>query len=79
LAATSISTPVTSRGLGAALHKACITFAREAGYKKITMWTHGVLTAARHVYQKAGFTLTSIEDRHAWGQDVVAEFWDLNL
>jgi DNA-binding MarR family transcriptional regulator/N-acetylglutamate synthase-like GNAT family acetyltransferase len=66
-------------GLGTALTDACVTFARQAGYKKITLWTHSVLTAARHVYQKAGFTLTSSEKRHSWGKDVVAEFWDMNL
>jgi hypothetical protein len=38
-----------------------------------------VLIAARHVYEKAGFVLTSSEPRHTWGQDVVAEFWDLEL
>lgn len=66
-------------GLGAALTEACVAFARQAGYKKITLWTHSVLTAARHVYQKAGFTLTSSEKRHSWGKDVVAEFWDMDL
>ena len=55
------------------------TFAREAGYKKVTLWTHSVLTAARHIYEKAGFTLTSSEQRQSWGQDVVAEYWDLEL
>jgi ribosomal protein S18 acetylase RimI-like enzyme len=66
-------------GLGTALTEACVTFAREAGYKKITLWTHSVLTTARHVYRKAGFTLTSSEKRHSWGKDVVAEFWDMEL
>jgi DNA-binding MarR family transcriptional regulator/GNAT superfamily N-acetyltransferase len=66
-------------GMGAALIDACVSFAREAGYKRITLWTHSVLTAARHIYQKAGFTLTSSENRHSWGQDVVAEFWDMEL
>jgi DNA-binding MarR family transcriptional regulator/GNAT superfamily N-acetyltransferase len=66
-------------GLGTQLTGACVSFAREAGYKKITLWTHSVLTAARHVYEKAGFTLTSSEPRHSWGKDVVAEFWDLTL
>jgi DNA-binding MarR family transcriptional regulator/N-acetylglutamate synthase-like GNAT family acetyltransferase len=67
------------RGLGTKLTDECIRFARERGYKQITLWTHSVLKAARHVYEKAGFTLTSSEKRHTWGQDVVAEFWDLNL
>jgi DNA-binding MarR family transcriptional regulator/GNAT superfamily N-acetyltransferase len=66
-------------GLGTRLVDECIRFARAAGYKKITLWTHSVLTAARHVYEKAGFTLTSSEKRHTWGKDVVAEYWDLEL
>jgi DNA-binding MarR family transcriptional regulator/ribosomal protein S18 acetylase RimI-like enzyme len=66
-------------GLGNRLTQECISFARQAGYKKITLWTHSVLTAARHCYEKAGFTLTSSEKRHTWGQDVVAEYWDLTL
>ena len=66
-------------GLGAQLVDECVRFARSVGYTKITLWTHSVLSAARHVYEKAGFTLTSSEPRHSWGNDVVAEFWDLDL
>ena len=66
-------------GLGARLVDECVRFARAAGYKKITLWTHSVLTAARHIYEKAGFRLTSSEKRKSWSQDVVAEFWDLEL
>jgi DNA-binding MarR family transcriptional regulator/GNAT superfamily N-acetyltransferase len=65
--------------LGGRLVDECIRFARAAGYKKMTLWTHSILAAARHVYEKAGFTLTSSEPRHTWGKDVVAEFWDLEL
>jgi DNA-binding MarR family transcriptional regulator/N-acetylglutamate synthase-like GNAT family acetyltransferase len=66
-------------GLGTRLVDECVRFARAAGYRKITLWTHSILSAARHVYERAGFTLTSSEPRHTWGQDVVAEFWDLEL
>jgi DNA-binding MarR family transcriptional regulator/N-acetylglutamate synthase-like GNAT family acetyltransferase len=66
-------------GLGARLVDECVRFARQAGYKKITLWTHSILTAARHIYEKAGFTLTSSEPRHSWSKDVVAEYWDLRL
>jgi DNA-binding MarR family transcriptional regulator/GNAT superfamily N-acetyltransferase len=66
-------------GLGAKLVDECVSFARACRYKKITLWTHSILTAARHIYEKAGFTLTSSEKRHSWGHDVVAEFWDLDL
>jgi DNA-binding MarR family transcriptional regulator/GNAT superfamily N-acetyltransferase len=65
--------------LGAKLVDECVRFARKAGYRKITLWTHSVLTAARHIYEKAGFTLTSSEKKHTWGKDVVAEYWDLEL
>jgi DNA-binding MarR family transcriptional regulator/N-acetylglutamate synthase-like GNAT family acetyltransferase len=66
-------------GLGTRLVDECVSFAREAGYKQITLWTHSILTAARHVYERAGFTLTSSEKRKSWGKDVVAEYWDLML
>jgi DNA-binding MarR family transcriptional regulator/GNAT superfamily N-acetyltransferase len=66
-------------GLGQRLVDECVRFARQAGYKKMTLWTHSVLTAARRCYEKAGFTLTSSEPKHSWGKDVVAEYWDLTL
>jgi ribosomal protein S18 acetylase RimI-like enzyme len=66
-------------GIGKRLVDECVSFARSAGYRKVTLWTHSVLTAARHIYETAGFTLTSSEKRHTWGKDVIAEFWDLAL
>ena len=66
-------------GLGHRLVDECVKFARQADYRKITLWTHSVLTAARRVYEKAGFTLTASEPRHTWSKDVVAEYWDLDL
>jgi len=65
--------------LGQRLVDECVKFARAAGYQRITLWTHSILTAARHIYESAGFTLTSSEKKHSWGQDVVAEYWDLDL
>ncbi len=50
-------------GLGTRLIDECVRFAREAGYHKITLWTHSMLTAARHIYEKAGFTLTCSEPK----------------
>ncbi len=66
-------------GLGARLVDECVRYARSAGYKTMTLWTHSVLTAARHIYQKSGFTLTRSEARQSWGQPVVSEHWDLEL
>jgi DNA-binding MarR family transcriptional regulator/N-acetylglutamate synthase-like GNAT family acetyltransferase len=66
-------------GLGARLVDECIRCARRAGYKKITLWTHSVLKAARHIYQNAGFRLMRTERHNSWGPPVVSEFWDLDL
>jgi DNA-binding MarR family transcriptional regulator/ribosomal protein S18 acetylase RimI-like enzyme len=67
------------RGLGTRLTDECVRFAKAAGYRGITLWTHSVLTAARHVYSKAGFTLTSNEKRKSFGKQVVSEIWDLKF
>jgi DNA-binding MarR family transcriptional regulator/GNAT superfamily N-acetyltransferase len=65
--------------LGARLVDECIKFARKAGYRSMTLWTHENLTAARAIYAKAGFTLTSSEKKKSFGKNVVAEYWDLRL
>ena len=67
------------RGIGARLVEEAVRFARTAGYRKITLWTHSVLTAARHIYQNAGFKLMRSEEHQDWGQPVVSEHWDLEL
>jgi DNA-binding MarR family transcriptional regulator/GNAT superfamily N-acetyltransferase len=67
------------RGLGMRLTDECVRFAKVAGYRGITLWTHSVLAAARHVYGKAGFTLTSSEKRKSFGKQVVSEIWDLKF
>ena len=66
-------------GLGRHLTDECVRFARHTGYRKMTLWTHSVLTAARHIYQQAGFTLMRSERHQSWGRPVVSEHWDLEL
>ena len=66
-------------GIGARLVDECVGFARENGYRKITLWTNSVLVAARHIYKKAGFRLVHKERHHSFGQALVGETWDLTL
>jgi hypothetical protein len=56
-----------------------VRFARESGYQKIVLWTQDNLTAARHIYSKAGFVKTAQEPHHSFGYDLVAETWELEL
>jgi DNA-binding MarR family transcriptional regulator/N-acetylglutamate synthase-like GNAT family acetyltransferase len=66
-------------GLGAKLINECIRFARNSGYKKMTLWTNSNLLAARHLYQKAGFQLLDQDAHHSFGHDLVGETWELQL
>jgi N-acetylglutamate synthase-like GNAT family acetyltransferase len=66
-------------GLGKRLVEECVRFAKQAGYKKITLWTQSDLDAARGIYKKAGFRLVQKKKHHSFGHDLVAEIWDLKL
>ena len=66
-------------GVGRALTEQCIRFAREAGYREITLWTQSILVAARGIYQAAGFRRVKEEKHRSFGVDLVGETWDLKL
>ena len=66
-------------GIGGRLVDECIRFARQAGYKAITLWTQKNLLAATHIYRKAGFRLVHEEPHHSFGHDLIAQTWELAL
>lgn len=71
---------VRGLGLGQRLVAECVRFARDAGYKKILLWTQSELAAARRIYQGAGFELVQEEKHRSWSRtDLVAETWELKL
>jgi DNA-binding MarR family transcriptional regulator/N-acetylglutamate synthase-like GNAT family acetyltransferase len=66
-------------GLGAKLVDEVIRHATARGYRTVTLWTNDVLTAARRVYERAGFTLQHEAPHHAFGKDLVEQTWSLTL
>jgi GNAT superfamily N-acetyltransferase len=66
-------------GIGKRLVQECVRFSRQVGYRKITLWTMNVLTAARGIYEKAGFQLVASEPYDQFGDGLLAETWDLAL
>lgn len=67
-------------GIGGRLIDECIRFARQAGYKKIALWTQSELVAARRLYKRAGFTITAKEPHDSFSRKgLVAETWELEL
>lgn len=67
-------------GIGRRLVAECVRFAREAGYRKMMLWTQSELGAARRLYQEAGFKLVARQRHRSWGRkDLVSETWVMKL
>jgi DNA-binding MarR family transcriptional regulator/GNAT superfamily N-acetyltransferase len=66
-------------GLGRALVREAMRFAREAGYRRMVLWTNEVLVAARAIYVAEGFELLSSEPHESFGASLVGEHWSRPL
>jgi len=67
-------------GIGKRLVEECVRFSRDAGYKKVVLWTQSELHAARHLYQQAGFKVVDKQRHDSFGRKgLVAETWELKL
>jgi Transcriptional regulators len=66
-------------GLGRLLVEQSLAFARQAGYRKVSLWTNDILHAARHIYLTLGFTLVSEERHKMFGPELNGQTWELDL
>lgn len=71
----------TARGLGIGerLVDEMIQFSRNAGYKRIVLWTQSDLVSARKIYKAKGFELTGTEGHELFGSPLTAETWEMRL
>jgi len=66
-------------GVGRMLVEECVNFARQAGYRSMTLWTQNNLTAARKLYQSVGFECVGSESHTSFGQTLTGETWTLQF
>jgi GNAT superfamily N-acetyltransferase len=66
-------------GAGRRLFDTVVDAARAAGYERLELMTFRDLEAAREIYRRGGFELTSSEHMVRWGRELDWERWELAL
>ena len=66
-------------GLDSRLVNECVQFARDAGYRKVVLWTQKNLSAARHIYSQVGFQKIAEEPHDKFGRNLIDETWSLDF
>lgn len=74
-----MSDALRGRGVGNWLLTTAIDFCRSRGYTRVYLWTFEGLSAARHLYEKIGFTLVEQRRGTQWGTTVNEQRFELRL
>ncbi len=67
------------RGLGRFLLNHCMSFAKQAGYKKMTLWTHESHLAACALYVATGWSCASSKPVLSFGVPLIEQQWEITL
>ena len=74
-----VDPPARGRGLGTRLVGEAVAFARQQGYRRVSLWTVSSLGAAARLYLAAGFRLVEERPAHHWGVDVVEQRYERGM
>ena len=66
-------------GIGGRLIDESLRFARQAGYRRIVLWTHSILVDACRLYERAGFRLLEEAPYQGFGRQLVSQVWGRDL
>lgn len=68
-----------SVGLGKKLMETALGYCQERGMERVFLWTVKDLEAARHLYEKYGFSPVETNEHFLWGRQIVEEKWERQM
>ena len=74
-----VDPPARGQGIGSRLVEQAVGFSRKAGFRKMALQASTVLSAAKHLFRKAGFNPVRKEHCQAFGYYLTMETWELVL
>ncbi len=67
------------KGIGKLLLRECMSFAKESGYQRMTLWTHASHTAACALYTSFGWSCVSSKPVQSFGVELIEQQWEITL
>ncbi|WP_431365196.1 GNAT family N-acetyltransferase [Planktotalea sp.] len=65
------------QGVGRLLLRECMSYAKKAGYARMTLWTHASHISACALYAKFGWSCVSSKPVKSFGVDLIEQQWEI--